>query len=38
MSALAWWTWVAIVVLVAGSIAVFVWFARDLLRMAREER
>jgi hypothetical protein len=38
MSALEWWTWVAIVVLVVGSIAVFFWFARDLIRMAREER
>jgi hypothetical protein len=29
------YTWVSIVVLVAGSIAVFAWFLRDALRLYR---
>lgn len=32
MSALAFWTWAAIAVLVAGSTAVFAWFLADALR------
>jgi hypothetical protein len=31
------WTRIAIGVLIWGSIAVFSWFARDLLRMSRED-
>lgn len=38
MSSLAFWTWLAIGVLTLGSAAVFLWFLRDLLRMAREAR
>jgi hypothetical protein len=38
MTAIELWTWIAIGVLIVGSCAVFVWFARDLLRMAREKR
>jgi hypothetical protein len=30
------WTWVAIGVLIFGSLAVFAWFLRDLLRIRRE--
>lgn len=36
MSALELWTRVAIGVLTLGSLIVFVWFVRDLLRMGRE--
>ena len=38
MTALELWTWIAIGVLILGSSAVFVWFARDLLRLARGDR
>jgi hypothetical protein len=38
MTALELWTWVSIGVLVVGSSAVFVWFARDLVRMNRNKR
>jgi hypothetical protein len=38
MTALELWTWVSIGVLVFGSSAVFVWFARDLVRMNRNKR
>lgn len=34
-AALTLWTWVAIVVLVVGSLAVFVWFLRDASRLMR---
>ena len=33
MTALEWWTWVAIAVLILGSMGVFVWFVRDLMRL-----
>jgi hypothetical protein len=36
VSVWTFWTWVAIVVLTFGSIAVFVWFLRDLVRIRRE--
>ena len=35
MTALELWTWISIAVLMLGSCAVFIWFLRDLLRMAR---
>lgn len=35
MSALAFWTWVAIVVLVAGSTLVFAWFLVEVVRSRR---
>jgi hypothetical protein len=38
VSALELWTRIAIAVLIVGSLAVFVWFVRDLLRMMREDR
>lgn len=37
MTAMELWTRIAILVLIWGSIAVFIWFARDLLRMSRED-
>jgi hypothetical protein len=36
VSVWTFWTWVAIVVLTFGSIAVFAWFLRDLVRIRRE--
>lgn len=38
MSVLGFWTWSAIVVLVAGSAAIFVWFLVDVWREARPDR
>lgn len=38
MTALELWTRVAIWILIGGSIAVFGWFLRDLLRLARPRR
>ena len=38
MTALELWTRIAIWVLIWGSIAVFGWFVRDLVRMSREGR
>jgi len=35
MSSLEFWTQVAIWILILGSIAVFAWFARDLVRLGR---
>lgn len=35
MSALELWTRVAVAVLIFGSMGVFVWFVRDLIRMVR---
>ncbi len=37
MSAWEFWTWVAIAVLVFGSIAAFIWFLRDAVRLFRQE-
>ncbi len=37
MTGLELWTRIAIWVLTWGSIAVFIWFVRDLLRMSRED-
>jgi heme exporter protein D len=36
MNAWAFWTWAAVVVLTFGSVAVFVWFLVDLVRIRRE--
>lgn len=38
MTALEFWTGVAIGILIVGSLTVFAWFVRDLVRMGREER
>jgi hypothetical protein len=35
MSAMAVFTWVAIAVLIGGSLAVFAWFLAEVLRMFR---
>lgn len=31
-------TWIAVAILIVGSLAVFVWFLLDLVRMARADR
>jgi hypothetical protein len=36
MSVWELWTWVSIVVLTIGSMAVFLWFLLDLVRVRRE--
>lgn len=38
MTALELWTRAAIAVLIGGSLVVFIWFLRDLMRMGREWR
>lgn len=38
MNPWALFTWLAIAVLVLGSMAVFVWFCRDLRRLVRSHR
>jgi hypothetical protein len=36
MSAWSLWTWISIAILSVGSIAVFVWFLVDILRIRTE--
>lgn len=36
MTVWTFWTWVSIAVLTVGSVAVFLWFLRDLVRIRRE--
>lgn len=38
MSSLDFWSWASIGVLTVGSLGVFVWFLRDIVRMTRRER
>lgn len=37
MSAWEAWTWIAIAVLMFGSVAAFVWFLRDVARLFQHE-